>query len=145
MDIKDLGEALEKQRQELEAAFQRVVDDAVKRLEPLRKELISRPASQCPSTNRFKYTGCAENDPRAFQTPKHGRLDPFTNCVCRKTLIRGRLFEKSNTKTLKHRKTISKGYFTRASIGTTSPRFRPSRTSLTCRSHFSKATRFSPS
>jgi vacuolar-type H+-ATPase subunit H len=41
MDIKDLGEALEKQRQELEAAFQRVVDDAVKRLEPLRKELIT--------------------------------------------------------------------------------------------------------
>lgn len=41
MDIKDLGEALEKQRQELEVAFQRVVDDAVKRLEPLRKELIT--------------------------------------------------------------------------------------------------------
>ncbi len=41
MDMNDLAEAFEKQRQELEAAFQRVVDDATKRLEPLRKELIT--------------------------------------------------------------------------------------------------------
>ncbi len=73
MDIRDLVEAFEKQRKELEAAFQRVVDDAAKRLEPLRNELIAaqnkaiEQAKRCanrPGQQSLSYKTTSASPPR---------------------------------------------------------------------------------